>query len=540
MKQYKTKKLPKYSLGADINTVVGAGAPLLNAIPGIGPALSAGVGLLSSGLNTFDAFGDKRRAAKEEERRAEEARKFQDKQLRYVAESSQIKQYPTQGVATYSMYKYGGVPNAQYEVEKGEVIQGNGVELEQGNQIASDMHSVGGQSHKNGGTEGKGGERVYSDAMKISPILLQGLDSMKFKIKPNSTYADVAKKLGNLKGKLEDKAKSYDKAANNTAKIMGERIDSTLEAAFNEQEMTKAYTTKQPTYRMGGKLPKFEGGFDLLKLINPNQYANQLPMSPLTGEKYSLMSDLAPRTAMSAMETIQPGQFETPEPNFSLKGGETELPTTATPTSDKLSVANNINWSNIASQGINLLNYFGNKKDINKMKTDLKPVYTPAPSYNYVDRSGQARKDNATALTTTMTSLNSASPQMGANNKLGAFASYLGNNNQIAQGENLRKDSYDENFNRRLDSVTAQNIQTANITNEQNLGRYNDKVAYGVSNRSTLFSNIQMAERDRKMMDLDKTKALLTALGQGDTGVINRLLEKYPDLASKLGLQIKK
>lgn len=523
MKKYKTKNLPKYSLGADINTVIGAGAPLLNAIPGIGPALSAGVSLLSGGLNTFDAFGDKRREREEQERKMEEARKLQEKQLKTIQDSAQLKQYPTQGVATYSMYKYGGVPNAQYEVEKGEVIQGNNVELEQGNQLASDMHSVGGESHENGGTEGKGGERVYSDAMKISPILLQGLDSMKFKIKSNSTYADVAKKLGSLKGKLEDKAKSYDKAANNTAKIMGERIDSTLEAAFNEQEMTKAYTTKQPTYRMGGKLPKYGDGadsFDLRPKVNPQALIGfpdngKIPfMSASNGEQRFDIGQIKPISGLGYdRQSREDGQL----------------------TLDK-----KLDWDNIASQGVNLLNYFGNKKDINKMKTDLTPIYTPAPSYNYVDRSGQARKDNAVALNTTMTALNSTSPQMGVNTKLGAFASYLGNNNQVAQGENLRKDSYDENFNRKLDSVTAQNIQTTNVVNEQNLGRYNDKVAYGVSNRNSLLQGIQGNEQVRKMRELDKTKALLTALGQGDTGVVNRLFEKYPDLASQFGLKFKR
>ena len=158
-------------------------------------------------------------------------------------------------------YAYGGMPNPEYEVEEDEMIQGQPM-LEEGQQIASDMYKVGGEKHENGGTDGIGGDRVFSDRMKTSN---------------KKTYAEEAEKLAKDKAKYEAKIPNTNEAVSNTGHRMSERMDMKLDELFNEQEMKKMYAMPSSIsssiagFKHGGNLPKLGGGDNLLKL-RPSMY----------------------------------------------------------------------------------------------------------------------------------------------------------------------------------------------------------------------------------------------------------------------------
>ena len=171
-------------------------------------------------------------------------------------------------------YPYGGPVEPEYEVEQGEMVQGQ-PQLEEGQQVASDMYEVGGERHENGGTDGAGGERVYSDRMKTAN---------------KKTYAEEAKDLAKQKAKFEAKIPDTNEAISNTGHRMSERMDMKLDELFKEQEMKKQLAlppsiySSMPAMANGGRLPKYPFGTPLPNYLNPNaQYPMGVPYGSAPG-----------------------------------------------------------------------------------------------------------------------------------------------------------------------------------------------------------------------------------------------------------------
>lgn len=162
---------------------------------------------------------------------------------------------------------------AQYAINIGHTKMANGGELEgdsgEGVPLASDVQKFVGPSHANGGipidADGDGqpdaevegdevqkGNQIYSDRLAPSPQLLELLKQNKISV--NGTYADVATKLGSMKGKYETKVTSYSPQARRTGKAMGDRIEDLMQATFQDQEMTKPAEPQQQRFAVGGTL----------------------------------------------------------------------------------------------------------------------------------------------------------------------------------------------------------------------------------------------------------------------------------------------
>ncbi len=173
---------------------------------------------------------------------------------------SPVGMMPTMGVSSTGYYAKGGGIGGQYEVEKGEVVQGQGVVLEEGSQLASDIHAVEGNKHAAGGTQGQGGERVFSDQLKPAGSKL--------------TYAQIAEKLGKHKGKHESKLTSLDMLGKNSGTRMLGRIEAGLDKLFTEQEMNKQGTDVGvqmgvPQMGGGGRVPKKTGTYSTANHVAP-------------------------------------------------------------------------------------------------------------------------------------------------------------------------------------------------------------------------------------------------------------------------------
>ena len=173
----------------------------------------------------------------------------------------------------------GNVANPQYEVEKDEVVQGQDTNLEEQTDLASDMTLAGGETHENGGTLGEGGERVFSNRLLIGKPLYGFLSANKIPVKLTNTYAEVATKLGKLKGKYEPNTTSKDPLKHKTATTMTTRIDGLIEAAFQEQEINKQNDMATKTFAYGGKLKKlFAGGVNPTDNVKPKKTLKNPPL----------------------------------------------------------------------------------------------------------------------------------------------------------------------------------------------------------------------------------------------------------------------
>lgn len=157
-----------------------------------------------------------------------------------------------------SGYKYGGV--LKY-------AEGGTVPL------ASDVHKFVGPDHEDGGipidTTGNGqpnaevegdevqkGNQIFSDRLKPSQELINILKQNKIKV--SGTYADVATKLGKMKGRYESKMLTHSPIALRTGQAMLGRVDNMMQMVFQDQEMSKPQI---PQFAFGGTLPTYaEGG----------------------------------------------------------------------------------------------------------------------------------------------------------------------------------------------------------------------------------------------------------------------------------------
>lgn len=161
-------------------------------------------------------------------------------------------------------------PNDQYEVEKNEIVEGNDTQLAEGQQLSSDMHKVGGNTHENGGTVGQGGERVYSDRSYVSPMALQAIKQFGYKIPKGSKHAAAVEILAKKQGKYEEKSHAVNHRERNSNMIMLNRVKELQDLIFQDQEMQKGVVdNQQQQFRSGGNLRRYaDGGEPKRKEVN--------------------------------------------------------------------------------------------------------------------------------------------------------------------------------------------------------------------------------------------------------------------------------
>lgn len=255
----------EYLMGGQIGSAIGTagGAIAGSVIPGIGTTLGATAGgSLGSLVGTaLDDSGEK----------------DQQSEMQYT--KPEIINSKMKGQKQSFYQSGGGIKPPQYEVEQGEVIDGGQPQAAgRGNMrpIAEETHVVEGATHENGGVQGSGGERVFSDHLKIP-----GTDK---------TFAEAAKKVvsksgqGSLQKKQKDRP--YDKFIQQSSDRTEKRNEAQKDALFEIQEGMKGEQSRKPVMKKGGKVVKYRGGDKLPKYQNgvslsaptlPNNYEVDTP-----------------------------------------------------------------------------------------------------------------------------------------------------------------------------------------------------------------------------------------------------------------------
>ena len=269
--------LPKHGLGAGtiLNLISGASTATaglvdsfndpdnpkqgLSAISGAlqGNAAIPGVGLI------LGAVSGLKNAQKQKELLEKKEMMKNNQTMDYFKVRSKgiLEDYNTQGNQGSFYAKGGKIANPQYEVEHGEVVMGDDVQLTGGQKLASNLHKVVGKTHEqynpntvNGtGEDGSGGEFIFSNRLKLG----------------NKTFAQHAETIAKQKAKSEKASNHNDYIFKNTANANIELADSKLQQLAQIQEaMKKQYGVTKFAY--GGSIPKFgKGGLsDLMKQDN--------------------------------------------------------------------------------------------------------------------------------------------------------------------------------------------------------------------------------------------------------------------------------
>jgi hypothetical protein len=202
--------------------------------------------------------------------------------------ANQLAMLSSQYLTPEPKMELGGNVRPEYEAEGREVVEHAPMEqpavFGQGNveQLSSTASKVVGPQHEQGGVKMAGGERMYSDKMKVSADM---------------TFAKAAENLHNKKGKFEKKLAEPDAQpeSKKTAELMLIRIDKELDALFETQELQKKMD-HQFFQRYGGHL-KYGNGGEILGVSDDPVLAGEL-------EQAIALEQMSPKAFMKRMGGI--------------------------------------------------------------------------------------------------------------------------------------------------------------------------------------------------------------------------------------------
>ena len=465
------------------------------------------------------------------------------------------------------IYKYGGnmKTTPEYEAEKDEIIQGQGVQLEAGRKITSNLHEVKGNTHEQGGTLGSGGDRIFSNSISFN----------------GKTPATLVKSIGNKLKKIEPNLSSKDTMKRKTAEIMSDQYNKEIDQIFDMQESSKV-----PTYKYGGNLPKYAEGGDIeadrrrIKSVekylkdhpqesadsrrslqaeinklrnrsNTPKYTGAKPWNPLdksqTNTSFNGKSKLGiPITkdfyaGNNLDEVVIKGKRDLPVKNNSGAAKKSTLPkitrnqysgvnnnlsikqSAANPLANQLTgktsnlanltkpLAVNNNTAqrrgldidpNVATGiGLSAIGFLNSAKNINQMQTNVPAYLTSAPTYNYRDRSQVARQDLNANANTILNNPNVSSAQ-----KQALFSRLGSGVNQINAQENENRYQYDQNFANQELQINARNNAVLGQATQQRIENENAKLGLKSNNFSSLLGNINTTLSENEARKLDKKK----------------------------------
>lgn len=507
----RTYNRPIYSFGGVLGSAAGGAASGAKYGPWgavIGGTLGTVGGILKQGAQDKAILADKIAREQANTKARELSNLYKDQAT--IASSD------VYGISDYSFFARGGEINPNsYEVENDEVVQGEDVTLEGQQKLSSDMMLAKGATHENGGIEGVGGERVFSDRIKVdSPIrdLLNSLNVGKVKGK---TYAEVAEELGKKKGKFEKKLKSNNTPSINTANKMLDRIDGGLDLLFDFQEEGKTQDNEPQEFAWGGDLYT-----NPYQSLNPALIPN--PVSTQANPIYAIGA-VNPPTQLTPVGI-------NPSTNISVPSS---VPALATPPINA-NVSRKGNGFDVGSflrenagQLANLGNYLGNASDINAMNVSVDRNLYSAPTYNYTDRSGTARQEIGRAVRQGLNSLESSSNTVNAANAGAIVSRAMDATNDISNQENRSRDAYNENFNERVFRTNMANVDITNQASDDRRDLANSKIQAHQQNRTAFTQGIIANLDNQERRETDKTRMALSALINDNNGVLTRLASKY-------------
>lgn len=427
------------SKGADIGSMFGP----------YGTAIGAGVGLVGGAI-VGDINYDQMQKKKEEERKRAYNQNTEVGYNNFKAQSASG--FPISGVGAVPMYAFGGNikdSQAQYKAEGGEVITHNPnnppmVNPAQGeaNPLSSTTTALEGDSHNNasGGISVAQGDYVFSDRLIVTDSIKRSFkDILGSAIGKVTTFADVAKALGKLEAKAEEKAKSYNGAESNTGKLTLEKITQFKQNLANEQESLNTINNINsiPSFAFGGNVKKF-----------------------------SVPGQVDPEFGPASFINTKPNQLE--NTTNSISKNSFSMPSTEQINSAITGIGNAINKGGTAlnqnlDKALTGAMYAANTQAINKLPLEQEQY----PKRNFIgldvtDRSNEARFNNQAAFTAALNATRSNNASANNTNIQNLLATTQRQNNSINTQEALRQDNLKMTNLNRADQVEAFNVSQEN------------------------------------------------------------------------------
>lgn len=545
--------------------------------PGIiaGTIIGAGVNLLGN-KSAKDAAEEAENKA-----RIEKLNQFQKK-------GENISQYyPTKGIAKYGMKLPNG-GSLPYPTD------GSDVDV-----LSSDAALYEGETHENGGIDLNVGieiedqevirdNEVYSNRLYPTDNIKNIAKNLNIRVDSNDTYANLVEKISRKKGKLEDSINSTRVGVSKSAELMIQKYDKLIDSLFEDQEKSKFENNnikKEGIYMGGGKYIKSKSG----KYPTGGTVPSNIRMPEGTSSDKLLASDNIraainrelirnyPGVDLNVLDQnnkpVTPGIMDTPavlaiRKGYSPEGisitkgyaeggiydlSEEEL-LAGTSLNDKLksqlvggnnlgSITDNklgkskLGVNDYLGDIYNLAGYINNSASINKLNTDINYEEIDSPRFNYVDRSKYNTNEIDKAYKTAVAGIKSSSVQDNQALASNLLAKKISGINEANFKEGLRRDSFTNNFNQRADRINTINASIKNQEEQQSFDNRNQKVALRQQAFDSLTRGLIGNQTQRDLMKLDQGRAILAAAKSGNTGVVERLLKKYPELSELLKIE---
>lgn len=427
-------------------------------------------------------------------------------------------------------YPYGGNPN-EYEVEKDEVVQGVDANIDQGTQIASDLTQVNGQTHEQGGVIGTGGERIYSDRIKVDENIRSMIGSLGIKINPKATYGEAATKLGKMKGEFEKK-NIYDTVAKTTAEKSLQKIGVSLDLLYKGQEEGKMSTSTGQMFKYGGR-PKYAYGNPpsvyqdpYKELYSPSFFETEGMYTGLPTQGEALPKPINPPTVTSP--PTQEGNY----PAITLQDKPAATSVAPSTSQEDLNLKRPYTDALMDNMGhlVNTANYVANLGTIKKLKMPPEPIGMKSPVY--VDYLAPARDYTTSAIKSSLNTANKAVKNQFSQTSQATIGSNLAkaldaiNSTNVTYNSGRLRDLSD--LRNRIIGVDNTNKMLKNQFRNDLVGAENLRdVAYPLNARNTFLQGFMGNEQTRKFLELDRAKMALIAGAEGSRNVTSNMVTDF-------------
>lgn len=184
----------------------------------------------------------------------------------------------------------------------------------------------------------------------------------------------------------------------------------------------------------------------------------------------------------------------------------------------------------------NTANLISNLAATESLETDINPALVEAPRFTFQRRSGIDRARAAQTARAARRGITASSTQGRGATTAAITASQFDAENEIARREAEREDIARDRFQQQLSQTDAFNAQILNQTRFGNLARRNLRRSLRGQARQAFLQGVVGNQERKDQQRLNRARALAISARSGQTGVSERLLEQFPELAEALNL----
>jgi len=179
-------------------------------------------------------------------------------------------------------------------------------------------------------------------------------------------------------------------------------------------------------------------------------------------------------------------------------------------------------WGAVAQAApyvISAVSSLANKKDVNRLQTNLKPALTKYHRTDYKSNLSEVMDKNSAVYSSI---INNNDPGFNTANKNLAYSTLLDSNAKAGMSEAQAKNAFNSNENRVATQVALSNSQSTMSANMASMGMSNDKIIAGTQVRNTGIQDLMNIYSNQQAGNMQSKEMMLKYLENSDNGAVER------------------